>query len=114
MKLRTKIDVTYNSGVAGTNTGIVEGVLLSAGWIGQGFEQIGANYAYADSNGNTLAQGGFTVEGANIQALYDAIEGSIPTGLSYQETEQYKYYLAFLYEMSQTFSIELTDIEIVA
>ena len=113
MILKTKIDVTYNQGVTGTATGIVQGQLLSAGWIDETFTKIGANYIYADANGNQIEKNGFVIEGDEIQNLYDSVIGFVPEGLDYKSTQQYLYNLGFMSVMAQTFGIETTDIEIV-
>ena len=113
MKLKTKIPVSYNSGIAGTATGIVEGHLQDCAWLND-FNMIGANYTYTNELGEPIFQNSFTVEGADIQTLYDAIKGSIPEGLDFADTARLEFYLGFVYEMAQTFSIQATDIEIVS
>jgi hypothetical protein len=112
MKLRTKVDVTYNYGIAATETGIVEGHLQDTAWMND-FNTIGANYTYTDTSGNVLFRNGFTIEGDQIETLWTAIEDSIPEGLNYRDTTRYKFYLGFIFEMAQTFGIATTDIEIV-
>lgn len=115
MKLRTKIEVTYNAGVTGQETGIVEGYLENTALLDD-FNTVGANYIYAKPVGEQvelITKGGFTVEGEQADQLYNAIKGSIPEGLEFRDTQRYTYYLAFVYEMANTFGIETTDIEIV-
>ena len=115
MRLRTKIDVTYNSGVTGTATGIVEGILESTALLND-FNTVGANYLYGTVDGDTFTpfhKDGFTVNGEDADSLYNAIKGNIPEGLEFRDTQRYTYYLAFVYEMAQTFSIEPSNIEIV-
>ena len=113
MKLKTKIPVSYNSGIAGTETGIVEGHLQDCAWLND-FNMIGANYTYKDEAGNQIFKNSFTVEGANIQALYEAIEDSIPQGLSFADTARFEFYLGFIFEMAKTFSVLPENIEIIA
>ena len=112
MKLRTKVDVTYNYGIATTKTGKVEGILHDCAWMND-FNIIGANYSYTDTEGNVLFKNGFTIEGDQIETLWNAIKDSIPEGLNYRDTTRYKFYLGFIFEMAQTFGIAATDIEIV-
>lgn len=112
MKLRTKIPVNYNSGASGTSTGIIEGHLQDCVWL-EDFNVIGANYNYTTPDGKVFYQDGFTVENETVEALHNAIKGSIPEGLDYRSTNRFSFYLGFIFEMSKTFGIEFTDIEIV-
>lgn len=113
MKLRTIIPVEYGTGTNTKNTGILEGSLRSAGWIDESFNTVGANYVYRDTTGNVVYRNGVTFSGQDLEDLFNAISQNIPEGLSYRETEQYKYYLAFAYEMARTYEVEISDIEIV-
>lgn len=114
MKLRTKVDVTYNAPgkVTGQESGIVEGILINTAWI-EDFNTIGANYVYLKPDETVITKNGFTVSGDDIEALYAAISPNIPTGENHKDTERTKYYLAFIVEMANTFSIQPSDIEII-
>jgi len=112
MKLRTKVEVTYNSGIAGSETGIVEGSLQDCAWFDD-FNAIGANYTYNNPQGEVFYKNSFTVEGEQIELLFEAIKGSIPEGLGFRDKTRFEFYLGFIFEMSKTFGIETTDIEIV-
>jgi hypothetical protein len=112
MKLRTKIEVTYNSGIAGSETGIVEGNLQDCAWFND-FNSIGANYTYNAPNGEPFHKNGFTVEGEKIEQLYEAIKASVTEDLGFRDKTRLEFYLAFVFEMSKTFGIATTDIEIV-
>jgi hypothetical protein len=112
MKIRTKIEVTYNDGVTGQTIGIVEGNIQDASWMND-FNTIGANYIYSKPDGTQFYKNGFYIENEQIDVLWNAIKGTIPEGLDYRDTNRFAFYLGFIYEMAQTFSIELTDIEIV-
>ena len=118
MKIRTKIAVEYNSGIAGTATGVIEGTMISAGWINNPetneFDRVGINYTYNLPDGTILLKDGLTIEGESyIEGLYNEIKGSIPSGLSHVSESQTKFYLAFAQQMAATFGIETTDIEII-
>lgn len=116
MRLRTKIDVTYNSGVTGTATGIVEGILESTALMND-FNTVGANYLYGTVEGDTFTpfhNDGFAIDGEMCDQLYNMIKGNIPEGLEFRDTQRWMYYLAFAVEMANTFGIEVSDIEIVA
>jgi len=112
MKLRTKIDVNFNSGVTGTATGIVEGTLQDGLWL-ENFNKVGANFTYS-ANGQEFYKNAFLIEGENIQLMYDAVKGSIPEGLDFKDEQKYMFYLGFMFEMANTFGIKSTDIEIVS
>jgi len=111
MKIRTKIDVAYNSGVTGTKTGIVEGTLQDGLWL-DNFNKVGANYIYS-AGGVQFYKNAFLIEGENIQLMYDAVKDLVPEGLSFKDEQQYLFYFGFMFEMAQTFGINTTDIEIV-
>jgi hypothetical protein len=118
MKLRTKIDVTYNDGVTGSATGIVEGHLQNTSLM-DNFNVIGANYKYSlPPNEQGEVQDitpilGFIVEGTDADNLYNIIKGDIPAGLEFREMQRYTYYLAFVYEMAKTFNITVEQIELI-
>lgn len=113
MILKTKIDVDYNQGVTGTATGIVQGQLLSAGWIDETFNKIGVNYIYADANGEKIEQNGFVIEGDEIQALYDSVKDYVPEGVDFKTSQAYLFNLGFMSVMAQTFGIQTTDIDLI-
>jgi len=112
MKLRTKVEVNYNNGASGTSKGIIEGRLQDCVWL-EDFNVIGANYNYTTPEGKVFHKDGFTVENEKIEALYSSIKDSIPEGLDYRSTNRFSFYLGFIFEMSKTFGVEFTDIEIV-
>ena len=113
MITKTKVTVSYNNGVKGTKDGIISGVIDNASWI-EDFTKLGANYTYLDEEGNPIWKDSFIIEGEAIQQLYDAVKGSIPSGLGYADTERITYYLAMVIQMAQTFGIPTTDIEIIS
>jgi hypothetical protein len=112
MYLRTKVDVDYNAGITGTQTGIVLGQLGLALWEND-FNKVGANYTYFTYQGVKIHNAAFFVEGDEIDAFYDAIKTEIPEGLGKRDTERYTFILAFMSRMADTFGITTADIEIV-
>lgn len=113
MIIRTKNNVTYNSGVTGTSEGVVAGIINDAAWL-EDFNKIGVNYQYADANGNIFHSASFTVENEQLDGMYEAIKASIPAESSYRDNERTKFYLGFVFQMAATFGITTDDIEIVA
>ena len=113
MKLRTKIEVSYNSGASGSSKGIVEGRLQDCVWLDD-FNVIGANYSYTTLEGRVFYTDGFTVSNEDVETLYTAIENSIPDGLDYRSTNRISFYLGFIFEMAKTFNVNVEDIEIIA
>lgn len=119
MKVKTKIPVTYNDGIKSQTSAIVEGHILSSAWTNGEYNQLGFNFAYTtepDEEGNrtVIVKDGFTVDGETIEQLYQAVKDSVPTDLTYAETQQYLHYLGFIQEMASTFEVTPADIEIVA
>jgi hypothetical protein len=117
MRIQTKIAVNYNQGAAGTVSGIIQGVILSAGWVNNPktnkFDSIGINYEYTLPTGEVFFKDGLTIRGeVEIQGLYDAIKSQIPEGLDKAENEQIVFYLAFIQSMADTFGCEPSDVEI--
>jgi hypothetical protein len=117
MRIRTKINVSYNQGAAGTGTGIVEGIIDSASWVNNPetdvFDKIAINYRYVDSNNVGIFRDGLTIsETAYIDGLYEAIKSSIPEGLTHATEEQTIFYLSFIQFMAVTFNIQADQIEI--
>lgn len=118
MYVKSKVAVTYNDGIKSQASAIVEGHILSSAWTNGEYNQLGFNFAYtsvADEEGNrtVLVKDGFTVDGDTIEQLYQAVKDSVPTDLTYAETQQYLHYLGFIQEMATTFEIAPSDIEIV-
>lgn len=113
MKIRTKSNVTYNKPITGTSDGVVIGIINNASWVDD-FNRLGVNYQYADINGNVFHTSSFTIDGYQIDAMYEAIKDSIPTEGTYRDIERAKFYLGFIFQMAATFEIEIDEIEIVA
>ena len=116
MKLVTKIPVTYNSGITGSETGIVEGRIINVAFSGDG-SKLGANYAYTtpeDSEGKftIISQGARELVDAEIEGLFNSIQADIPGNQDYRTTELTKYYLGFRVLMAETFSVNVSDIDI--
>ena len=112
MKLRTNIEVTYNNGVTGQESGIVEGILQDGIWLND-FNAVGANYTYQKLDGTVIHKNGFTIEGESIQTMWNAVKGNVPSNLDYNKTARYSFYLGFMFEMANTFGIDVANIEIV-
>ena len=112
MILKSKIEVTYNQAITGTATGIIQGVIESIAWDND-FQRVGVNFAYFDANDQMLFRNAFFVQGDSIDAFYDSIKANIPTGLGKRDTERWTFYLAFQFQMAQTFGIEASQIEII-
>lgn len=112
MILKSKVEVTYNQAITGTATGIIQGAIESIAWDND-FQNVGVNFVYYDVNGTPLFRNAFFVNGDAIDQFYDSIKANIPTGLGKRDTERWTFYLAFQFQMAQTFGIEVTDIDIV-
>jgi len=111
MKLETTIDVTYN--VKGTikkqETGKLVLRITNTSWMDD-FDKVGVNYKYLRPDETLVSTGSFTATNGDINAIYDAIKGSIPEGLNQTEHTKYKFYLAAQIEMSTSLEIQVSEI----
>ena len=116
MNLKTNVDVTFNEGISEQATGKVTGFLVSVSWITDpntgNFDTIGANFVYLKDDGTNIAQDAFTISGAEIQALYDAVKAEIPTTGEFKDIQMEIFYLGFRNQMATTFSITTDEIDI--
>lgn len=115
MKIQTLIPVTYNSGIASQETGIVSG---SISFVSQDYlrETYNFSFQYVNENGeviNTISSN-FSLTKEEIDAFYKLIKSEVPNDMQYFETTEYIYYLGFKVRMSETFGITINDIEIIA
>lgn len=120
MYVRSKVNVTYNVGVANaqTHSDILELRIVTFGSTpNSNFEVIGVTYSYScptqGSPQPVVANSTFMLEGQAIDDMYNAVKGSIPSGLEYRDTLRYTYYLAALGQMAVTFGVDPSDLEIV-
>lgn len=114
MEIKTKIPVTYNSGIASQETSIVSGVL---NMVGQDYYRDMYNFSFAYTNAegvniNTTSSS-FSLTKTEVDVFYDVIKSVVPTTMEYFETTQCIYYLGFKIEMAKTFGITPNDIEII-
>lgn len=115
MNLKSNIDLTYSFGsVSGaTELGIVEGVI-------QSHEKrngiINVLFSYVDANGVTIKTDYFPITEAEADALYTAVEGTLPdiAVVGYSAWIEALFYEGFRVEMATTFGVLVADIEIVA
>ncbi len=114
MKIKTLIPVTYNSGIASQETGIVKGQINI---INQDYYRNIYNFAvsYTNEAGDNInvAIPPFSLNKDEINAFYELIKQDIPADMAYFETTEYIYYLGFKIEMAKTFGITPNDIEII-
>ena len=111
MKLETLVPVTYNNGIATQETGIITGVLFNCQ---QDLENnlYSFLYQYTSESGTLIKQGNFTLDEIKVNAMYEAVKGSIPN-YPYCQKTNYMYYLGFIIEMANTFDISTSQIKIV-
>ena len=111
MKIKTTIPVTYNSGIASQEQGLVTGTLrmciqdLTMG--GYSF-----NYNYISDSGIDLGNNNLSISNDEINALYEAVKAQTPSNLSYSDSTKYLYLLGMRIKMVETFGISPSDIEI--
>lgn len=114
MKIQTLVPVTYNSGIASQETGIVNGVinLVSQDYL---IKSYNFNFQYLNENGEVIntTSSNFSLTKAEINAFYDVVKSAVPTDMEYFETTEYIYYLGFKIEMAKTFGIQPNQIEVI-
>lgn len=113
MKLKTLVPVTYNSGIAGQETGIVEGVLSNCNQqLEISFNSV-YMFQYVSETSQVISFNSYPVIKEETNALYELVKDEVPTGLSYTDATTYLYYLGFRVKMAITFGIEVSEIEII-
>ncbi len=114
MKIKTKINVTYNTGLNTQKSEKVEGMISTCI---QNFDQIDGfsfSYEYKSESGDILENSSFYLKDSEINALYESVKSEVPAGLNYTSTTLYLYCLGMRIEMSETFGIALDQIEIIS
>ena len=113
MKLKTLVPVTYNNGIAGQETGIVEGILSSCNQ--QLLRTFNSMYMfqYQSITGEFISTNLYPVTEEETNTLYDLVKDEVPVGLNYTDATTYLYYLGFRVKMAITFGIEISEIEII-
>ena len=113
MKLKTLVPVIYNNGIAGQETSIVEGILLTCNQqIVTPFSSM-YMFQYVSEAGQVISSNLYPVTEEETNALYELVKDEVPTGLSYTDATTYLYYLGFRVKMALTFGIEVSEIEII-
>lgn len=113
MKLKTLVPVTYNNGIAGQETGIVEGVLTACN------QQLEVSFSsmymfqYVSELGQVISSNLYPVTEEETNALYELVKDEVPADLSYTDATTYLYYLGFRVQMAATFGILVSEIEII-
>lgn len=113
LKLKTLVPVTYNDGIASQNTGIV---MMELGNVvyQDNFSKIGVNFLYRAEDGRTVYSDTFFLVGEEqINQLFELIQPSLPPFTNEVDYTRYKFITGAMYEMARTYSISISDIEIV-
>lgn len=105
MRVKTNINVSFNSGLIETTSGLVEGEITRKTFLNNG----GIRVAYEYSSGGAIIKNDiFSVPAANVEAMYNVIKAGLPSPdagfATYMDTV---FYEAFKIEMIGTFP-ELT------
>jgi len=120
MYLKSKVELTYNSGITDTTSSIVFGRVENFARNGD-CTNIAAAFHYVDDLEATepIMKGVFELATAEeVQSLYDMIKADLPGTDNEPYYEASKIYLAFRLQMLQTFlpqnpELTLADIELV-
>jgi hypothetical protein len=124
MYLKTKIELNYNDGLTGQTSSIIYGRIENIQRNGDCTNFLGA-YAYTridtieeETVETLISSGVFMLENEEqIESLYNLIKDGLPTTEDEPLYERTKNYLAFRYEMLNTFlplnpDLTINDIEI--
>jgi len=112
MKLVTKIAVSFNDGIVGQTTGIVEGTLNNCNQSLRFEFDSNFNFEYKTVEGKNITSNSFSLSESEANVLYEEVKGLLPTGLNYTEQTTYLYYLGMRVKMAETFGILTSDIDI--
>ena len=113
MKLKTLVPVTYNNGIAGQETSIVEGILSTCNQQLTGAFDSTYMFQYVSELGQVISSNLYPVSEEETNALYELVKDEVPTDLNYTDATTYLYYLGFRVKMALTFGIEVSEIEII-
>ncbi len=110
MKIRTKIPVIFNSGIKSQSSAIVEGII---NMIIKDGERFNVSYKYVAEDGLELKSGSISLSNDEINGLYLLVAGDILSDLNYTDSTMYLFYLGMKIKMSETFGINVNDIEVI-
>jgi len=113
MKLRTKIEVSFNDGIVSQSSAIVEGLLNSSHQMLRFGFDYNFGFEYIKEDGTRIAQGDFPLTKEEVNGLYEIVKSSIPVDLNYIDATLYLYYLGMRVKMAETFGVSINDIEII-
>lgn len=108
MYIETKNAIPYNSGIKGSTTGIVRGIIKSFSWV-KDWTVVLINYEYQTTEGVVLESNSLELDATAIDELDATIEPLIE-GKTYREREECRAYLRFTFQMAETFEISQAEI----
>ena len=112
-KIRSKIALTYNTGLHTTATSIVSGRIINVAYS-NGFKTIGVSFAYTDANDIVIESSAWTIEGdANIDALFAQIQPNLPPDAGECQNTLNKFYEGMLLIAANSWGVNVGDWEIV-
>jgi hypothetical protein len=113
MKLKTLVPVTYNNGITGQETSIIEGILSTCNQQLTGAFDSVYMFQYVSELGQVISSNLYPVTVEETNTLYDLVKDEVPPNLSYADATTYLYYLGFRVKMAITFGIDTSEIEII-
>lgn len=112
-KLRSKIALTYNTGLRDQTTAIITGKILNVGYT-RNFTMITVQFMYTDSNGAEVARSAWTIEGADeINQLFADISPYLPPLVDEATDTMNKFYTGFMFVAAEGWATPITDWEII-
>jgi hypothetical protein len=112
-KIRSKVALTYNTGLHTTASSIVTGRIINVSYS-NGFQLIGVSFAYTDANDVVIDSSAWNIEGAeNIDALFAQIAPLLPPDAGECQNTINKFYQGMLAIAASSWNNSLGDWEIV-
>jgi hypothetical protein len=112
-KLRSKIALTYNTGLKDQNSDIVTGKILNVGHT-RNFTMITVQFAYFDSLGAEIQRSAWTIEGADeINQLFADITPYLPPLVDEATDTMNKFYTGFMFVAAEGWGTPITDWELI-
>ena len=110
MILKTNINVTCSENSKATpHIGIVIGKILSVGIVD--FSTFNINFQYEKEDGTYLMSGNKIYTKEEINNFYELVSDNLPESIDWTTDRENEFYTAFKFEMADTFSIEINEIE---
>ena len=112
-KIRSKIALTFNTGLRTQKTSVVTGKIMAVAYK-KGFTHLAVNFAYFDADGQIISNNAWQIETSDEQdALFNQIEPLLPPSVAETQDTLNKFYQGFLAVAADNWGTDVGDWEIV-